>query len=106
MEEIKKYTIRINKSAEGFIQRSDGSYSTTYDKDFYITLPIYKESKLNDYVNVWIDPDKLIIERQLVNPYFIELNFFENISSVLQENSIDGKSVEVKAKTFGIDIQK
>ncbi len=104
MKEIQRYKIRLPKYPNLGIQRSDGYISDAYDKDFYINIPIFKENTLSDYVNVFIDPTKLEIERQFINPYYIELGFFKNISSVLKENSKNKNSVEEKSYNYNLKI--
>jgi hypothetical protein len=106
MEEFKKYKIRLNKVPGGAIMRSDGILSDTYDKDFYITVPIMKTVDVDEYVDVAIDPLRLVVNRQLINPYFLELGFFENVDSVKKENSNSINSVEEKSSRYGIDILK
>jgi hypothetical protein len=104
MKEIQKYKIRLPKYPNLGIQRSDGYFSESYDKDFYINIPIFKEDVISDYVNVFIDPTKLEIERQFINPYYIELGFFKNISSILKENSNNKNSVEEKSYNYNLKI--
>ncbi len=106
MNDIIKYQIRLNKIAENSIIRSDGTVASTYDKDFFVTVSIFKESKIDDYINVDIDPLRLVVERQLINPYFIELGFFEDIDAVLSENSTSNNSVQEKSERYGIIINK
>lgn len=104
MKEIKRYKIRLPKYPNLGIQRSDGYFSESYDKDFYINIPIFKEDIISDYVNVFIDPTKLEIERQFINPYYIELGFFKNVSAILKENSTNKKSVEEKSYNYNLKI--
>jgi hypothetical protein len=104
MKEVQRYKIRLPKYPNLGIQRSDGYISDSYDKDFYINIPIFKEEVVSDYVNVFIDPTKLEIERQFINPYYIELGFFKNISSILKENSKNKNSVEEKSYNYNLKI--
>jgi hypothetical protein len=106
MEDVKKYQIRLNKIGESSIVRSDGVIANTYDKDFYITVSIFKKNKVEGYVNVDVDPLRLVVERQFINPYFIELGFFEDIDSVLSQNSNNNNSVQEKAEKYGITINR
>jgi len=98
MGDIKKYQIKVDFIPGGGIKRSDGIIADSYDRDFYITVPIFRNIIIDDYVDVEIDPLRLEVERQLINPYFIELGFFENISST--------NSIVTKSKNYGIDINK
>jgi len=106
MEEVFKYKIRLNVNPGGGVITSTGVISDSYDKDFFITLPVYKTQDLEGYVSVEKDPLKTSINRQFINPYFIELGFFENIKSVLSGNSNSQLSVEEKSQQYGIDINK
>jgi len=104
MKEVQRYKVRLPKYSNFGIKRSDGYISDSYDKDFYITIPIFKQEVVSDYVNVFIDPTKLEIERQFINPYYIELGFFKNISSILKENSKNKNSVEEKSYNYNLKI--
>jgi hypothetical protein len=56
--------------------------------DFYITIPLQKDSRLaGDYVDIFFDPRKETINRQLINPFYMELGIFENIKN-LSDNYI------------------
>lgn len=104
MKEIQRYKIRLPKYPGIGIQKSNGYFSDSYDKDFYINIPIFKEDVMSDYVNVFIDPNKLEIKRQFINPYYIELGFFKNTSSILRENSNNRNSVEEKSYNYNLKI--
>ena len=106
MEEVFKYTVRLNINPGGGIRTSTGLVADSYDKDFFITLPIYKTQDIEGYVEVEKDPLKTVVNRQLINPYFIELGFFENINSVLSGSSQAKFNVEEKSQKYGIDINK
>jgi len=106
MKEVFKYKIRLNVNPGGGVITSSGVLSDSYDKDFFITLPIYKTQELDGYVSVGKDPLRTVVERQLINPYFIELGFFENIKSVLSGNSKSQSSVQEKSQKYGIDINR
>tara|TARA_Y100000389_G_C17443324_1_gene510019 strand:+ start:914 stop:1234 length:321 start_codon:yes stop_codon:yes gene_type:complete len=106
MKEVFKYKIRLNVNPGGGIKTSTGQISDAYDKDFHITLPIYVTKDLQDYVEIAIDPLRKVIDRQMVNPFFIELGFFENIESVLSGNSTSQNTVQQKSPKYGIDINR
>ena len=106
MEEVFRYKVRLNVNPGGGIKTSTGLVANSYDKDFFITLPIYKTEDLEGYVDVEKDPLKTVVNRQLINPYFIELGFFENIKSVLSGNSEARFNVEEKSEKYGIAINK
>ena len=67
---------------------------------------MYLTKDLQDYVEVSIDPLKTTIDRQLINPFFIELGFFENIESVLSGNTKTQNSIQEKSPKYGIDINR
>ena len=100
MEESLKITLFIDKRPEGIIQPNK-TYGTQNYSDFYITVPLYKTSKLIDYINIYKDTFKTQINRQLINPYFIELDFFKTITNI--DNS-DKTGISGKTSMFGIKI--
>lgn len=108
MKNIQKYTIRLNKMSDGAIIRSDGSFADSYDKDFYVTISIFKDMSISNYVDVEIDPLELVVNRPLFNPYFIELGFFKNIRKLSygEVKTKFDKSVQGKAEDYGITIIK
>lgn len=106
MKEVFKYKIRLNVNPGGGVVTSARYVANSYDKDFFVTLPIYKTQELDGYVSVEGDPLRTTVERQLINPYFIELGFFENIQSVLSGNSKSQLSVQEKSEQYGIDINR
>tara|TARA_B110000503_G_scaffold90096_1_gene136248 strand:+ start:36 stop:353 length:318 start_codon:yes stop_codon:yes gene_type:complete len=105
MEAIQKHKIRLNKTQEG-IRRTDGSISSSYDKDFYITISIVEDIAINEYIDIEVDPLRTEIKRQFFNPYFIELGFFRDINHVTPQSEDVEDSVEVKAKKYDIKINK
>jgi len=104
MKDIQKYKVRLPKYPNKGIQRTDGSFSESYDKDFYINVLIEKENTLSDYVNVYVDPSRLEIQRQSINPYYIELGFFKNVTSILKENTNNKNSIEEKSYNYNLKI--
>ena len=68
-------------SGYGFVY-SDRSVGVKPENDF--TLPIFLKKTYNyyEYVDVKQDDTIVPIERQNINPFFIELSFFENVDSV------------------------
>lgn len=53
--------------------------ATVYD-DYYIPILLTRNSEIIDYVDVQKDESIFKIDRQNINPYYIELNFFSTIS--------------------------
>jgi hypothetical protein len=105
MDEVKKYKIFLDKREEG-IRSKNGQIGQFNQYDFYVTVSIFKNIEIDDYVNVEIDPLRYQVERQEINPYFIELGFFEDIESVDSRFINDTKSVMNKSKNYNIEINK
>lgn len=102
METNLKIELFIDKRPNGILQAS-GMLSNQNATDFYVNVPISRNITLfEDYVNIATDPFRTAIDRQLVNPYFIELGFFETIDAVSGTTS----SITEKAITYGITINK
>jgi len=57
------------------------SEQTVY-KDYYIPILLTRNSEIIDYVDVKKDNSTYKIDRQEINPYFIELGFFGTISKI------------------------
>jgi len=111
-EQIHKITLFLDKRDLGVFQ-PNGSYGTKNNSDWYINVPFIKTFKLvDDYVHVYLDPFRTSMNRQLINPYFIEYGFFETISSFsgnnvdITVNNSDMPNIDFKAKLYGIDINK
>jgi len=97
-----KIELFIDKRPNGILQPS-GMLGNTNDSDFYVNIPLNKNITLfEDYVTISTDPFRTTIERQLINPYFIELGFFETINAV----SGGTNSIMEKSKLYGITINK
>jgi hypothetical protein len=71
-----------------------------------ITLPVYKTIDIEEYVDVSIDPYRFTVERQFINPFFVEIGLFKNIDSIRQENSDITYSVEEESEKYDIRINK
>lgn len=102
MDDIRKYKIFLDKRPEG-IRDENGNIRQTNASDFFITVPIFRDIELDDYVDVEIDPFRLQVERQEINPYFMELGLFEDIENIEGENN---SSVIKKSSNYNIDINK
>jgi len=103
-----KISLFLDKRELGILQ-PDGSYGKKNNKDWYITIPFISTNKIvDDYVQVYMDPFKSIIERQLINPFFMDYGFFETVKSYSSNTqSTDSYLfIETKAKVFNIDINK
>lgn len=81
MAEKLKYEIFLDKRKDG-IPQPGGTFADKNNSDFYINFLLYKNNKLDDYVSTFIDTTKITIDRQLINPFFIEFGIFENIKNI------------------------
>ncbi len=107
MEPTYKVSLFLDKRDLGVLQ-PDRTYGKQNHSDWYITVPFIKSDRLVDeYIHTYMDPFRTTMTRQLINPYFIEFGFFENIQSF--SASTDGVSIhniETKAPLYNIDINK
>ena len=107
MEPTFKIELFIDKRSNGLLLPT-GELSDKNFSDFYINVPLSRNITLiEDYVSVSLDPFKTSIKRQLINPYFIELGFFETMNSASASTVSDIPfSIEENAKKYGITINK
>lgn len=88
MEDSRTYRLYINTlpdsgSTKGYkIIQSDRTVSDIPEKDFFVQFPMMRTEKIIDYVDVVVDDNIQKIERQEVNPFFIEFGFFNNINQI------------------------
>jgi hypothetical protein len=105
MEQHFKIELFIDKRPNGILQ-PNGTLGIQNHSDFYINVPLNRDITLfEDYVNIAIDPFRTMIERQLINPYFIELGFFETVNSVTASTKTLSPIID-KAKQYDITINK
>src|ERR1035437_3267737 len=107
MEPNIKIELFIDKRPNGILQ-PNGGFGTKNANDFYVNVPLNRSVILvDDYVSVVLDPYRTSIKRQLINPYFIELGFFETVNSVSASTVSDvSASIEGKAQNYSITINK
>lgn len=109
MNPDRKIKLFIDKRPDGIVQ-PDRSFAANNHSDFYITISLFKSSRLvDDYVETFIDPFRATVNRQLINPFFIELGFFEKVDSVNRPKDGNYKTkeentVEAKAEIYKIEI--
>lgn len=97
--------IFLDKRPGGVVQPDGGLGDENYT-DFYINIPITRTyKKFDDYIHVEKDPFQTLIDRPKINPYFIELGFFETIKTI-KSNGNSEENIEQKAKNFNITINK
>ncbi len=115
MEKNNKIKLYLDLRDEGVVQ-PDGTYGTQNQNDYFINLNLIRKYKLyDDYVDIQLDPLRVNMQRQLINPWFIEFGFFESIRSTgITGNSSTNYNVLVpsseniikKAEIFSITINK
>ena len=102
MESRFKIELFIDKRPLGILQ-PNGTFGDRNSNDFYINVPISRNVTLfEEYVDIAMDPFRTSIKRQLINPYFIELGFFETIESITA--STQSASIIDKAKAYNLKI--
>ncbi len=72
----------------GFIDEN-GSISEHPPHDFWINVPIYRTCEIMDYVDVQKDERIQPIERQEINPFYLEYAFFDDIQRNKVNNGIE-----------------
>jgi hypothetical protein len=101
---IKKITLFLDKRNEGVVQ-PNGSFASINYSDYFVNIMLEKTfNKYDDYVNIYVDPFKTEINRQLINPYFVEFSFFETIKIIKSGATDFNESVFDKAKNYNITI--
>lgn len=103
-----KISLFLDKRDLGILQ-PNGSYGKKNSKDWYITIPFVMTNKIvDDYVHTYMDPFKTVIQRQMVNPYFMDYGFFETIKSFSSNTETAGSElfIDTKSKIYNIDINK
>jgi hypothetical protein len=107
MEPTYKITLFLDKRELGILQ-PDRTYGTKNHKDWYVTFPMYSSFKLVDeYVQTYLDPFRTTMTRQMINPYFVEYGFFENIQSFsASTDGVEIHNIEIKAPLYNITINK
>lgn len=115
MDKNYKVKLYLDLREDGVVQ-PDGTYGTENKNDYYINLNLIRKFKIHDsYVDVQLDPLRVNMQRQLINPWFIEFGFFESIRSTGITGSTSTNynvlvpSVEniiKKAEIFSITINK
>jgi hypothetical protein len=88
MEDSRKYQLYINTLpfsgySQGYgIVQSDRTLAEVPENDFFIQFPMLRTEKIIDYVDVVIDDTIKKIERQEVNPFYMEFGFFDNVNEI------------------------
>lgn len=81
MEKKIKIKLFLQSEPEGVVQPM-GILGTQNISDYFVNIPLTRKTKLiGDYIDVQFDPLRLNMQRQLINPWFIEFGFFESITT-------------------------
>lgn len=130
MDSQRKEQIQITKIS-GDVVTSIGGLATYYDSDWFVNILLTKTIEFTDYVQISLDNYKFTIERQNINPYFLELGFLETIETIdynknnikfwsdfVKQNeniespsmynllsNVTNQSLELKSSVFDIQIQ-
>jgi len=62
------------------IRGKNGTLLDVPESDFFLTIPLYKQSRIEEYVDVQKQDGIQTIERQNFNPFFIEYSFFDSVT--------------------------
>lgn len=106
-----KIKLFLEKRPNGIVQPS-GTLGTQNVKDYWVNVNLTREyGIIDEYIDIEMDPYRAVLEKQNVNPWFVEFGFFESIKTT----GISGKTKDYqivpelqdairKAKVFSIDI--
>jgi hypothetical protein len=72
----------------GFV-KNDRTLSDIPERDFFITVPLFKKDVLHEYVDIQKDNTIQKVERQEVNPFFLEYKFFDDVTKNKVNNGSD-----------------
>jgi len=76
-------TLNNTGSTKGYVfAYPDGSIHLNPQYDFYLNIFLTRTTEIDEYVDTQKDDTTHTIERQNINPYFIEFGFFDSISRV------------------------
>lgn len=74
----------------GFVHEGTPRFIQSYPQyDFYLPIFITKTSSLLEYVEITHDDSIFTMERQEVNPFFIEFSFFDTIKRNRVNDGVD-----------------
>lgn len=115
MDDNLKIKLYLDLREDGIVQ-PNGTYSTQNYTDYFININLNKKTKIIDeYIDVQKDPTRVDMQRQLINPSFIEYGFFESIRTTgISGTSSNNYNILVpsteniikKAEIFSITINK
>ena len=62
------------------IKHSDGTFHNYPENDFYINIPVYKSERVFEYIDLQREDAIHTVQRQEINPFFIEYEFFNSVT--------------------------
>lgn len=109
-EDIYSVKLYLENTSNNLTKKESGITSS----NFFLNIPLVKTGKkIEDYINIEKDPFKTQMERQNINPLFIEFSFFNTIQSISKSDDInilsftnDYNFIETKADKYQIQINK
>lgn len=86
--EVERYKIKLfldvrpwTGSTSGFgIIQPNGKIGEGNPRDYFINVNLNRTYNVLEYINISKDPTKISIDRQLINPHFLEFAFFDTIN--------------------------
>lgn len=113
MENKIKIKIHLDKRDLGIVQPG-GGYASSNINDYYVNINLNRKLKIfDDYIDIQKDPFRTEMDRQNINPWFVEFGFFESItyagiSGKTRDYKVVTESQDIikKAKIFSIDINR
>lgn len=85
--DILKYELFLDARLSSGFTSGYGIYQPTYgtldakpEKDFFINVPLHQTHEIYEYVDVDIDKTIEPIQRQEINPFYLEYMFFDDIA--------------------------
>ena len=79
------------------VKHSDGTLHEFPESDFYVNIPLLRSERVYEYIDVEVEDTVYTVERQEINPYYIEYGFFEG---VIQNRIIKGQDFDDENITF------
>jgi len=84
----------------------NGSLHMNPQNDFYLNIFLTKTTEIDEYVDIQKDDTIYVINRQNINPYFIELGFFNSVDRIkVNEGSQLTSTMIEYIKTIEPDVQ-
>jgi len=107
MEPTYKISLFLDKRELGILQ-PNMTYGTKNHSDWYVNVTLLQSNRLVDeYIHTYMDPFRTVMTRQLINPYFLEYGFFEDIQSFSSStDNVITHNIQTKAPLYNIPINK